>query len=128
MSSAAAIATIRSICCIGPGYVGGPLMAVIADCCPKVQVTVVALSAEADGAHATSGEKVFYAPLMISILMMKQASPLPEASSFKLQRLAAGLLAPKESTTGVFRHNRVSMVPAPHRVSIGPVRLLATGY
>ncbi len=33
--------TIRSICCIGAGYVGGPTMAVIADRCPELQVTVV---------------------------------------------------------------------------------------
>ncbi|QNG27945.1 nucleotide sugar dehydrogenase [Synechococcus sp. HK01-R] len=33
--------SIRSICCIGAGYVGGPTMAVIADRCPDVQVTVV---------------------------------------------------------------------------------------
>ena len=38
--------TIRSICCIGAGYVGGPTMAVIADRCPQVQVTVVDLNAE----------------------------------------------------------------------------------
>ena len=37
---------IRSICCIGAGYVGGPTMAVIADCCPGIQVTVVDLNAE----------------------------------------------------------------------------------
>jgi|688.fasta_scaffold00801_34 UDPglucose 6-dehydrogenase len=38
--------TIRSICCIGAGYVGGPTMAVIADRCPHIQVTVVDLNAE----------------------------------------------------------------------------------
>ena len=38
--------TIRSICCIGAGYVGGPTMAVIADHCPQLQVTVVDLNAE----------------------------------------------------------------------------------
>ena len=38
--------TIRSICCIGAGYVGGPTMAVIADRCPAIQVTVVDLNAE----------------------------------------------------------------------------------
>jgi len=37
---------IHSICCIGAGYVGGPTMAVIADRCPGVQVTVVDLNAE----------------------------------------------------------------------------------
>ena len=37
--------TIQRICCIGAGYVGGPTMAVIADRCPEVQVTVVDLNA-----------------------------------------------------------------------------------
>jgi UDPglucose 6-dehydrogenase len=37
---------IRRICCIGAGYVGGPTMAVIADRCPGLQVTVVDLNAE----------------------------------------------------------------------------------
>ncbi|UJH91282.1 nucleotide sugar dehydrogenase [Antarcticibacterium sp. 1MA-6-2] len=32
---------IKNICCIGAGYVGGPTMAVIAQKCPKIQVTVV---------------------------------------------------------------------------------------
>ncbi|MFN5194547.1 MAG: nucleotide sugar dehydrogenase [Cyanobacteriota bacterium] len=40
----AAGTTVRSICCIGAGYVGGPTMAVIADRCPHVQVTVVDLN------------------------------------------------------------------------------------
>ena len=35
---------IRTICCIGAGYVGGPTMAVIADRCPNIQVTVVDLN------------------------------------------------------------------------------------
>lgn len=32
---------IKSICCIGAGYVGGPTMAVIAQKCPNIKVTVV---------------------------------------------------------------------------------------
>jgi len=36
--------SIRTICCIGAGYVGGPTMAVIADRCPGIQVTVVDLN------------------------------------------------------------------------------------
>ena len=32
---------LQRICCIGAGYVGGPTMAVIADRCPQIQVTVV---------------------------------------------------------------------------------------
>jgi len=39
-------APVHSICCIGAGYVGGPTMAVIADRCPHIQVTVVDLNAE----------------------------------------------------------------------------------
>ncbi len=35
---------IRNICCIGAGYVGGPTMAVIADRCPFIKVTVVDLN------------------------------------------------------------------------------------
>ena len=32
---------IKSICCIGAGYVGGPTMAVIAKQCPNIKVTIV---------------------------------------------------------------------------------------
>ena len=32
---------ITNICCIGAGYVGGPTMAVIAERCPEIKVTVV---------------------------------------------------------------------------------------
>ena len=32
------------ICCIGAGYVGGPTMAVIAQKCPEIKVTVVDLN------------------------------------------------------------------------------------
>ena len=32
---------VKKICCIGAGYVGGPSMAIIADKCPDINVTVV---------------------------------------------------------------------------------------
>ena len=32
---------IKSICCMGAGYVGGPTMAVIALKCPELNITVV---------------------------------------------------------------------------------------
>lgn len=35
---------IKKICCIGAGYVGGPTMAVIAQKCPNIEVTVVDLN------------------------------------------------------------------------------------
>ncbi|HJS00176.1 MAG TPA: UDP-glucose 6-dehydrogenase [Flavobacterium sp.] len=37
---------ITKICCIGAGYVGGPTMAIIAQKCPQIQVTVVDLNEE----------------------------------------------------------------------------------
>jgi UDPglucose 6-dehydrogenase len=36
---------IKSICCIGAGYVGGPTMAVVAAKCPDIKVTIVDLNA-----------------------------------------------------------------------------------
>ena len=38
--------SIRNICCIGAGYVGGPTMAVLADNNPDVKVTVVDINQE----------------------------------------------------------------------------------
>ena len=40
------ITTVRRICCIGAGYVGGPTCAVIADKCPDIQVTIVDIDAK----------------------------------------------------------------------------------
>ncbi|MBN2396202.1 MAG: UDP-glucose 6-dehydrogenase [Candidatus Atribacteria bacterium] len=37
---------ISNICCIGAGYVGGPTMAVIAQKCPEIKVTVVDVNAQ----------------------------------------------------------------------------------
>ena len=36
--------SIKKICCIGAGYVGGPTMAVIADNCPDIQVRLIDLN------------------------------------------------------------------------------------
>ncbi|MFI0429732.1 UDP-glucose 6-dehydrogenase [Mariniflexile sp. HMF6888] len=37
--------TIKNICCIGAGYVGGPTMAVVAQKCPYITVTIVDINA-----------------------------------------------------------------------------------
>ena len=37
---------IRKICCLGAGYVGGPTMAVIADKCPNIEITVLDINQE----------------------------------------------------------------------------------
>mgnify|MGYP003624387579 CR=1 FL=1 len=36
---------IKNICCIGAGYVGGPTMAVVAQQCPHIKVTIVDINA-----------------------------------------------------------------------------------
>lgn len=40
------VKSIKNICCIGAGYVGGPTMAVIAQKCPHINVNVVDLNAQ----------------------------------------------------------------------------------
>ena len=37
---------ISKVCCIGAGYVGGPTMAVIANNCPDINVTVLDVNEE----------------------------------------------------------------------------------
>ena len=38
--------TVKKICCIGAGYVGGPTMTVIADKCPEIEINVVDINQE----------------------------------------------------------------------------------
>lgn len=61
---------IKKICCIGAGYVGGPTMAVIADKCPEIQVTLVDLNAERIAAwnSADMGELPIYEPGLSEII------------------------------------------------------------
>tara|TARA_B100000212_G_scaffold262660_1_gene202400 strand:+ start:261 stop:1700 length:1440 start_codon:yes stop_codon:yes gene_type:complete len=40
------IPSIKNICCIGAGYVGGPTMSVFADRCPNIEVNVVDVNKE----------------------------------------------------------------------------------
>ena len=44
---------IKSICCIGAGYVGGPTMAVIAQKCPHIKVNVVDINSDKIAAWKT---------------------------------------------------------------------------
>jgi len=61
---------IKRICCIGAGYVGGPTMAVIADRCPDVQVTVVDLSQQRIDAwnHHDLGQLPIYEPGLDAVI------------------------------------------------------------
>ena len=38
--------SIKNICCIGAGYVGGPTMSVIAEKCPDIKVNVIDINQE----------------------------------------------------------------------------------
>ncbi|WP_396146816.1 UDP-glucose 6-dehydrogenase [Flavobacterium sp.] len=48
---------ITNICCIGAGYVGGPTMAVIAQKCPNIKVTVVDVNENRINAWNSSNEE-----------------------------------------------------------------------
>lgn len=58
---------IKKICCIGAGYVGGPTMAMIADKCPDITVTVVDLN-EARIAAWNSQELPVYEPGLLELV------------------------------------------------------------
>ena len=38
--------TIKKICCVGAGFVGGPTMAVFADKCPQLNIEIVDINEE----------------------------------------------------------------------------------
>ena len=58
---------IKNICCIGAGYVGGPTMAVIAQKCPDIRVTVVDINAERIEAWKTDDLPI-YEPGLLEVV------------------------------------------------------------
>ncbi|MFW5706799.1 MAG: UDP-glucose 6-dehydrogenase [Bacteroidota bacterium] len=58
---------IKNICCIGAGYVGGPTMAVIAQKCPNIKVTVVDVNAERIAAWQTDDLPI-YEPGLLEVV------------------------------------------------------------
>jgi len=59
---------ITRICCIGAGYVGGPTMAVIAQKCPHIRVTVVDVNANKIAAWETD-ELPIYEPGLLEVVL-----------------------------------------------------------
>ncbi len=55
------------ICCIGAGYVGGPTMAMIANKCPDIEVTVVDINADRIAAWKTDDLPI-YEPGLLNIV------------------------------------------------------------
>ena len=62
--------TIKNICCIGAGYVGGPTMAVIAQKCPHIKVTIVDVNESRISAwnSANFDELPIYEPGLASVV------------------------------------------------------------
>ncbi|KZV75635.1 UDP-glucose dehydrogenase [Peniophora sp. CONT] len=64
--------SVKKICCIGAGYVGGPTCAVIALKCPNVQVTIVDLNqARVDAWNSPEFKLPIYEPGLVEVV--KQA-------------------------------------------------------
>lgn len=58
---------IKKICCIGAGYVGGPTMAVIAQKCPEITITVVDINADRIAAWQTDDLPI-YEPGLLDVV------------------------------------------------------------
>jgi UDPglucose 6-dehydrogenase len=58
---------VKNICCIGAGYVGGPTMAVIAQKCPHIKVTVVDINADRIAAWQTDTLPI-YEPGLLEVV------------------------------------------------------------
>jgi len=69
---------ITNICCIGAGYVGGPTMAVIADKCQHIKVTVVDLNEKriADWNHLDINKIPIYEPGLNEIVAKSRGKNL----------------------------------------------------
>ena len=61
---------IKNICCLGAGYVGGPTMAVLAQKCPHIKVTVVDLNKQriADWNHNDLNNLPIYEPGLAQVV------------------------------------------------------------
>lgn len=51
--------SIKKVCCIGAGYVGGPTCSIIAFKCPDIQVTVVDINSERIAAWNSDNLPIF---------------------------------------------------------------------
>lgn len=72
--------TIRKICCIGAGYVGGPTSAVIASNNPDIQVTVVDYNKERIAAWQTDSLPI-YEPGLLEVVKEARDSKSPKRTS-----------------------------------------------
>lgn len=63
--------TVKNICCLGAGYVGGPSCSVIALKCPEIQVQVVDLSQQRIDAWNSENLPIFEVSLTCLLIMIE---------------------------------------------------------
>jgi len=98
---------ILNIACIGAGYVGGPTMAVIADRCPDVSVTVIDLN-EARIAAWNSDTLPVYEPGLDDVVRRTRGRNL----RFIPQREGAAAVAAADEEGGEDTHGGAVMTAA----------------
>ena len=127
--------TIKRICCIGAGYVGGPTMAVIADRCPQVQVQVVDINQPRIDAwnDADFGKLPVYEPGLDSVVERARGRNLHFSTEVEASIAAADMVFVSVNTPtktkglGLVRPAisvRWKLVPAPWRRPPRATRLL----
>jgi UDPglucose 6-dehydrogenase len=83
--------TVKSICCLGAGYVGGPTMAMIAAKCPHIQVTVADLNEKRIAAWNSDTLPV-YEPGLDEIVVAARGKNLHFTSDIRKAIAAADLI------------------------------------
>jgi UDPglucose 6-dehydrogenase len=83
--------TIKNICCLGAGYVGGPTMAMIASKCPDIQVTVADFN-EARIAAWNSDTLPVYEPGLDEVVASSRGRNLHFSTDIKAAIKAADLI------------------------------------
>ncbi len=82
---------IKSICCLGAGYVGGPTMAMIAAKCPDIQVTVCDMNQERIDAWNTN-ELPVYEPGLHEVVVTARGRNLHFTTDIRPAIAAADLI------------------------------------
>ena len=83
--------SIKNICCLGAGYVGGPTMAMIASKCPHIQVTVCDFNQPRIDAW-NSDELPVYEPGLLDVVKSARSKNLHFTTDIKPAIAAADLI------------------------------------
>jgi UDPglucose 6-dehydrogenase len=83
--------TVKNICCLGAGYVGGPTMAMIAAKCPDIQVTVADFNEKRIDAW-NSQELPVYEPGLDEVVLSARGRNLHFTTDIRAAIAAADLI------------------------------------